>query len=71
MSNEYKDWIWDRVQDVLLDNCQIDKVEEVIPSPITDIYYVHGWKNGEKVAFAVWFDDDLCDWQFEHRELNN
>ena len=70
MSNEYKDWIEDRVCEVLLDAYQIDRVEEIIPSPIKDIYYVHGWKNGEKVAFAVWFDDMLCEWKYERREYD-
>ena len=68
MSNEYKDWIQDKVQDVLLDAYQVDRTEEVIPSPIKDIYIVRGQKNGEKVAFAVWFDDNECEWKYERRE---
>ena len=67
MSNEYKDWWAERVAEVLLDAGVIDKVEEVL-EPYTPMTHVHGWKDGQKVAFVVWFDDELVEWRFEHRE---
>lgn len=70
MSNKYKDWLYDRVQDVLLDAGVIDIVALVSNSPIIGRKYVAGYKNGQKVAFAVWFDDNECEWKFERRELN-
>lgn len=70
MSNEYKDWLYDRVQDVVLDAGVIDKVTEVNSSPIYGHKMVYGLKNGEKVAFVVWLDDFENEWKFERRETN-
>jgi len=70
MSNEYKDWLSDRVVEVLLDYGAIDRVEEVCDSPIIGRKYVYGYKNDEHVAFAIWFDNYLNEWQFERRESN-
>ena len=69
MSNEYKDWLHDRVAEVLLDDCIMDKVTEVCESPIYGRRLVYGYKNGERVAFAVWFNDNENEWQYERREL--
>ena len=69
MSNEYKDWLLDRVQEVLLDANVIDEVNEVCESPIYGRRIVYGYKNGEKVAFAVWFNNNENEWQYERREL--
>ena len=70
MSNEYKDWLHDRVQEVLLDAGAIDLVAMVTESPIIGRRYVAGYKNGQKVAFAVWFDKRENEWKYERRELN-
>lgn len=69
MSNEYKDWLHDRVQDVLLDAGVIDRIIEVSSSPIYGHKMVYGLKNGEKVAFVVWLDKNENEWKFERREL--
>lgn len=68
MSNEYKDWLLDRVADVLFEARVIDRIEEYW-YPGRDIIEVEGLKDNQKVRFAVWFDDNECEWKFEHREL--
>lgn len=70
MSNEYKDWLHDRACDVLLDAGLIDTIREICDSPIGEHKYVHGWKNGEKVVFAVWWNHIEKEWQYERRELD-
>lgn len=69
MSNEYKDWLENRISEVVLGSGAMDKIEE-IPNPSFMKTYVHGWKNGQKVLLEVWFDDDLEEWMIEHRELD-
>lgn len=69
MSNEYKDWLRDRVVDVLFDANLIDKATKVDESP-ANYRLVYGEKNNEKVAFAVWWDPIEKEWRYEHRELN-
>lgn len=68
MSNEYKEWIDDKVADTLFDANVIDRIEEICSTPYSERKYVHGWKNGQKVAFMVWLDNE-GDWIFEHREI--
>lgn len=68
MSNEYKEWIDDKVADTLFDANVIDRIEEICSTPYSARKYVHGWKNGQKVAFMVWLDNE-GDWIFEHREI--
>lgn len=70
MSNEYKDWLYDRVQDVILDAGLADRTTGVEFSPIDGHRMVYGIKNGEKVAFAVWWNHVEKEWQYERRELN-
>ena len=53
MSNEYKEWINDKVAEILFDANAIDKIEEICMSPYIARRYVHGWKNGQRVA--LWF----------------
>lgn len=69
MSNEFKDWLEDRIGDVVLNSGAMDRIED-IPNPSYSKTYVHGWKNGQKVLLQVWFDDDIGEWQIEHRESN-
>lgn len=65
MSNEYKDWLWDKVQDVLFEAGVVDKTFNT-----STTRFVDGLKNGERVRFEVWYDDQDCEWKFERRELN-
>jgi hypothetical protein len=69
MSNEFKDYLWDTISDLVLNSGVMDKIEE-IPNPSYNKTYVHGWKNGQKVLLEVWFDDELEEWKIEHRELD-
>ena len=66
MSNEMKDWLWDKFADTLLETKQIDKVLQIIPY---DGWYaiVHGTKNGIHVKYNVWFDDEEG-WNYERSE---
>lgn len=69
MSNEYKDYCYDKVQDVLLDAGVIDQIEEICSTPYVERKYVHGWKNGQKVVFLVYMNNE-GEWVFEYRESN-
>lgn len=68
MSNEFKEWINDKVCEILFDANAIDKIEEIYTTPYSTRRYVHGLKNGQKVVFMVWLDVE-GDWNFEHREI--
>ena len=68
MSNEMKDYLYDKICEVVLDSGAMDQIEEVCSASYFTRSYVHGWKNGQKVVLIVWFDDDLCEWRIEHRE---
>ena len=68
MSNEYKEWVNDKVTETLFDANAIDQIEEICIAPYIARRYVHGWKNGQKVAFMVWLNDE-GEWVFEHREI--
>lgn len=68
MSNEYKDWIDDKVCDTLFDAGVIDNIDEICSTPYSVRKYVYGRKNGQRVAFVVWMNDD-GEWNFEYREL--
>lgn len=67
MSNEYKDWIDDKVAEILFDVSAIDCIEKICIVS-TAGRYVYGWKNGQKVTFKVWMNDD-GEWVFEYREI--
>lgn len=69
MSNEAKDYLWDIIEYIVLKSGVMDEIEE-IPKPSYSKTYVHGWKNGQKVLLEVWFDDELGEWQIEHRETD-
>ena len=69
MSNEYKDWLYDKVQDVVLEVGVVDKVIKVRPCQLYDAHIVEGLKNGQKVKFEVWFDSVQEEWKYERREL--
>ena len=69
MSNEYKDYLYDKVQEVVLDACIADKIIKVRPCQLYNAYIVEGLKNEQKVKFEVWFDSIESEWKYERREL--
>lgn len=58
MSNEMKDYLYDKISEVALDSGRVDKIEEICPAAYSARNYVHAWKDGHKVVLIVWFDDD-------------
>ena len=62
------DWLKDRIKTVLVQAAVIDKFD-MVDACIDGISYVHGYKNNEEVAFAVWYDLNNHEWKFERREL--
>ena len=67
MSNEMKDWLWDRFANTVLEAGVIDRVIQIIPQ---DNFYavVHGIKDGYHIKYYVWFDDDDGYWCYERSE---
>ena len=51
MSNEYKDWLWDHVQDIVLERGLVDKITHVEPNDpaLGAPHHIWGLKNGEPV----------------------
>lgn len=69
MSNEYKDWMWDTIQEICIDRGLVDKIIKVYPDSSEGTpQYVEGYKNGKRVKYYVRLDED-GDWLCEHREL--
>lgn len=68
MSNEYKDYLWDALQDTLLNDNVIDTVIQVIPWYIDYAGVVHGIKDGVHVKYTVFLDDD-GEWTYERNDL--
>lgn len=69
MSNEFKDWLEDRICEIILESGAMDKIEKISNISLMKAY-VHGWKNGQKVSIEIWFDDDVKEWEMEHRETD-
>ena len=71
MSNEYKDWLWDRVQEIVLERGLVNKITYVEPEdPIEGTpHHIWGIKNGENVRYYVHYSPDEG-WLCEHRELD-
>ena len=69
MSNEYTDYLYDKVQEVLLNACLVDKITKVRPCRMYNSYIIEGYKNKEKVKFEVWYDEFENEWRHERREL--
>lgn len=68
MSNAYKDWLWDKFSNVLLEANVIDKVLQTIMIDDRDWYgVVHGTKDGFHVKYNIWFDDEEG-WNYELAE---
>ena len=70
MSNEFKDYLYDKICEVVLDSGAMDEIEQVCGISYSIRNYVYGRKNGQKVVLMVWFDDDTGEWRIEHRESN-
>lgn len=64
MSNEYKDWEREKIQDIVLERGLADRTLSTSETP-----FVNGIKDGQPVRFEVWFDMDLNEWRCERREL--
>ena len=69
MSNEFKDWLEDKIYEIVLESGIMDKIEKISRISLTkaDVY---GWKNGQKISIEVWLDDDVGEWEMEHRETD-
>ena len=64
MSNEYKDWLQDKIAEIVLDRGLADKIIH------TTTRIVDGIKNNQPVRYEVWFDTEQYEWMIEHRELD-
>ena len=71
MSNEYKDWIWDHVQDLALEQGIVDHITDVDPRDpaMGSPNIIWGKKNGQPVKLAVVYKPEFG-YIFEHRELD-
>lgn len=69
MSNEFKDWLEDKIYEIVLESGIMDKIEKISHISLTKAY-VYGWKNGQKISIEVWLDDDVGEWEIEHRETD-
>lgn len=64
MSNKYKDWLYNHATDFVLEHNLADQILNTSTSRFVD-----GLKDGQHVRYEVWFDNDLCEWRAEHREI--
>ena len=72
MSNEYKDWLWDHIQNLAFERGLVDKITKIEPNDPAKgrPKFIWGLKNGEPVKYEC-LDDEVEDYKYEHRELNN
>ena len=72
MSNEYKDWIWDYVQDLAIERGLVDTITDVTPRDPAQGSPDHIWglKNGQPVHYYVKYDTEFG-YLYEHRELDH
>jgi len=70
MSNAYKDWLWDHVQDIVLERGLVDKIIHVEPTDPAkgEPQYIWGIKNGKDVKYYVHYDPENG-WLCEHQEF--
>ena len=71
MSNEYKDWLWNYVQDIAFERGLVDKITKIKPGDSAKGWpqFIWGIKNNQKVKYEVLYDEELG-YSFEHRELD-
>lgn len=64
MSNEYKDWIYDTLQEVALNSQLVDKIINIYPSKM-GVSYINGYKGDESVTLVIWYDGINKVWNCE------
>ena len=64
MSNELKDYLWDKLSDILLEANVVDKVFQTIVQYNEWAGTVCGTKDGTYVKYTVFMDDD-GNWKYE------
>ena len=64
MSNEYKEWLSDRVIDIAFENKLIDNIDYFTRSQ-DGKYNVFGFKNGIHVAYNIWWNHIEEEWQYK------
>ena len=69
MSNEYKEWILDKVCDIVFEHHLMDKVKEIYHKDIPTKKLLVGELNNEPVAYHVWLDDNGI-WQYKLAQIN-
>lgn len=70
MSNMYKDWLWDTIQEIVFDRDLMDKITAIYPIPDKgEPCYIEGLKNLQRVKYYIHYDPDIG-WLCEHRELD-
>lgn len=71
MSNEYKDWLWDRAVEIAIERGLVDTITAVEPASAVEgmPHHIWGEKNGEKVKYYIHYSPDEG-WLCEHRELD-
>jgi len=69
MSNEYKDWLWDRFSDILLENGALDRITHTeVKNWLEWSAIVEGFKDGIPLKYEVWFDnsnEDEDKWNYK------
>ena len=69
MSNEYKEWVIDKICDVIFENHLMDEIDEVYNSTykIAD-KLVEGKLEGKRKVYHIWLDDD-GNWKYENDKI--
>lgn len=72
MSNEYKDWLWDYVQELAIERGLVDMITEVWPSDPAEGHpqYIWGLKDKQPVKYYINYDPEFG-YLYEHRELDH
>ena len=65
MSNEMKDYLYDKICDVVLDSGIVDVIKKVYSASYFAHNYVRGTKNGHTIMLAVYFDDESETWKIQ------
>ena len=69
MSKEYKEWLWDRIQEEVLAQGLIDDIISAWPAPCEGTpCYVKGFKDHKCVKYYVILTDE--GWLCRHQELD-
>ena len=72
MSNEYKDWLWDRIWDLALERGIVDRIHKMEPADSSYGIiprFLYGVKNNQLVKFEI-LKDEIEGYRFEYREFN-